>query len=97
MLGALFRYKKKSKVKTNLMIFLKPTILYNAEDAYALTGNRYRYLMGRNKKSDKERVETLQAFEPVKPKPQEKKEVTHETEPELLGPGNIDDEKSGDK
>jgi len=95
LLGALFRYKKKSKVKTNLMIFLKPTILYNAEDAYALTGNRYQYLMSRNKKADKQRVETLQAFEPTKPKPKERKKTPAETEPGLLGPGNVDEEKPG--
>jgi len=96
LLGALFRYKKKEKVKTNLMIFLKPTILYNANDAYDLASNRYRYLVDRNKKADKERVETLQAFEPVKPKPEAKKENRPEAKPDLLGPGNIDDEKAAD-
>jgi len=91
LLGALFRYKKKSKVKTNLMIFLKPTILYNASDAYNLTGNRYRYLMGRNKKADKDRVETLQTFEPVKPKPP----VIKDSESGLLGPANVEQDKTG--
>jgi general secretion pathway protein D len=96
LLGALFRYKKKTKVKTNLMVFLKPTILYNASDAYTLTGDRYRYLMGRNKKADKERVETLQAFEPAKPKPPVKKENRQGAESGLLGPGNVEQEKSSD-
>lgn len=69
-LGALFRYKKKSKVKNNLMVFLKPTILYNAVDSYNLADNRYRYLMKGHKKAKRDRKETLQSFEPVKPGPQ---------------------------
>lgn len=94
-LGALFRYKKKSKVKTNLMVFLKPTILYNADDAYKLTGNRYDYLMRGNKKTKGERVEILQAFEPVKPKPVAKKnKVEPESENELLGPPEVPSEKT---
>lgn len=97
LLGALFRYKKKTKVKTNLMIFLKPTILYSASDAYNLTGNRYRYLIGRNKNADKDRIETLQTFEPAKPKPPTKKGAKPETEPELLGPDNVGPDTSPGK
>ena len=97
LLGALFRYKKKSKVKTNLMIFLKPTILYNTDDAYNLTGDRYSYLMGRNKKADKERVETLQTFKPMKPKPPVNKEMKPEEETNLLGPDNVPTEETGAK
>jgi len=95
LLGALFRYKKKEKVKTNLMIFLKPTILYNSDDAYNLTGDRYSYLMSRNKKADKDRVETLQTFEPVKPKPPVKKENEPEPETGLLGPDNVTTGEAG--
>ena len=95
LLGALFRYKKKSKVKTNLMIFLKPTILYNTDDAYNLTGDRYAYLMSRNKKADKDRVETLQTFEPIKPKPPVKKEINPEEDTNLLGPDNVPSGETG--
>jgi len=66
-LGALFRYKKKSKVKTNLMVFLKPTILYSASDSYHLTEGRYEYLMKRNRKVKDERKSTLESFLPVNP------------------------------
>lgn len=97
LLGALFRYKKKTKVKTNLMIFLKPTILYNAEDAYNLTGNRYRYLMDHNNKASKDRVETLQTFEPIKPKPPVTQNSKTETDTDLLGPDNIEQEESTSK
>jgi len=67
-LGALFRYKKKSKVKTNLMVFLKPTILYNASDSYRVTEGRYEYLLKRNKKAEDQRRQTLDSLTPVKPK-----------------------------
>ncbi|HVY07582.1 MAG TPA: type II secretion system secretin GspD [Burkholderiales bacterium] len=43
-LGALFRYKTRSRIKTNLMIFLKPTLVRNAEDAGTYSGERYDYI-----------------------------------------------------
>ena len=72
LLGALFRYKKKSKVKTNLMVFLKPTILYNASDSFNVTRGRYEYLMQRNQKASDERKTTLDSFAPVPVKPEAK-------------------------
>jgi len=45
-LGALFRYKTRSRVKTNLMIFLKPTLVRNSEDAGTYSGERYDYIRG---------------------------------------------------
>ncbi|MEO8537544.1 MAG: type II secretion system secretin GspD [Betaproteobacteria bacterium] len=44
--GALFRYDTRSRQKTNLMIFLKPTIVRNAADGRELTSERYDYLRG---------------------------------------------------
>jgi general secretion pathway protein D len=44
--GTLFRYDTRSRQKTNLMIFLKPTIVRNATDGRALTSERYDYLRG---------------------------------------------------
>ncbi len=38
--GTLFKSKDKSRVRTNLMVFLRPTIIRNAEDARPLTANR---------------------------------------------------------
>jgi general secretion pathway protein D len=46
-LGALFRYDSKKNVKTNLMIFLRPTIVRTAADSYRVTADRYRRLLGR--------------------------------------------------
>lgn len=43
-LGNAFRSKARSRTKTNLMIFLRPTILRTAEDSRRLTEQRYGYL-----------------------------------------------------
>ena len=39
-IGGLFRSKGKSRVRTNLMVFLRPTILRNGEDARSITDRR---------------------------------------------------------
>jgi len=46
LLGGLFRYKTRSRIKTNLMIFLKPTLVRNSEDSGTYTGERYDYIRG---------------------------------------------------
>jgi general secretion pathway protein D len=45
-LGHLFRYDSRSRQKSNLLIFLKPTIVRSAADSLEYTTERYRYLMG---------------------------------------------------
>lgn len=40
-IGALFRSQKRSREKTNLMIFIRPTIIRTASDAARLTANRW--------------------------------------------------------
>ncbi|MCL2297971.1 MAG: type II secretion system secretin GspD [Proteobacteria bacterium] len=45
-LGHLFRYDSRSRQKSNLLIFLKPTIVRSAADSREYTTERYRYLMG---------------------------------------------------
>lgn len=44
LLGWLFRYQRSSKVKTNLMVFLHPTIMKDNQRMLALTGEKYNYL-----------------------------------------------------
>jgi general secretion pathway protein D len=46
LLGGLFRYQKRSQNKTNLMIFLRPTLVRDSADANAYTGDRYDYILG---------------------------------------------------
>ncbi len=40
-LGALFRYETKARVKTNLMVFLRPYVIRTTEQSDALTNDRY--------------------------------------------------------
>jgi len=47
--GALFRYDTRSRSKTNLMVFLRPTIVRNAAVGGALTSERYDYIIGEQK------------------------------------------------
>ena len=44
--GALFRYDARRRQKTNLMIFIKPTVLRTSGDGRDITSERYQYLMG---------------------------------------------------
>lgn len=46
LLGALFTYKTRARAKTNLMVFLRPTVLRDAAHARALTDARYDYIVG---------------------------------------------------
>jgi len=43
-LGYLFRSESRSKVKTNLMVFIRPTILRGAEDTRAMTRDKFNYI-----------------------------------------------------
>jgi general secretion pathway protein D len=43
-IGNLFRSKTKARAKTNLMVFIRPTILRSAADARAMTERRYGYI-----------------------------------------------------
>jgi len=47
LLGALFRYKSVQKVKINLMVFMRPTILRTRDDSLNLTRNKYNFIRGR--------------------------------------------------
>jgi len=44
LLGALFRFKSVKKVKTNLLVFLRPIILRDEKDGMALTNSKYKYI-----------------------------------------------------
>ena len=48
--GALFRYDNRQRVKTNLMVFLKPTVIRTAGAGASLTSDRYDYLLGEQQK-----------------------------------------------
>lgn len=44
LIGELFRSRSRSHAKTNLMVFIRPTILADREDNAALTARRYNYI-----------------------------------------------------
>jgi len=45
-LGQFFRYDTRARTKTNLLVFLKPTVIRTAADGKSLTSERYDYLRG---------------------------------------------------
>jgi general secretion pathway protein D len=51
LLGALFTYNKRQRTKTNLMVFLRPTVLRDAQRAESLTSSRYDYILGEQYKA----------------------------------------------
>ena len=46
-LGELFKSRGKSRIKTNLMVFIRPTILKDPNDARRFSSARYGYIRGR--------------------------------------------------
>lgn len=90
-LGWLFKYKKKSKRKTNLMIFLRPTVIRNQATGNQLTLDRYKYIMGDQKES--ELIKNLnKSFSPDhNPPPQELYNPEDNYEDDLpLGPEDLE-------
>ncbi len=51
LIGSLFRYNTRTRNKTNLMVFLRPTVLRSAERADSLTDDRYNYILGEQLKA----------------------------------------------
>ncbi len=45
-LGYLFRYQSKRRTKTNLMVFLRPTVIRTDEQSVAVASDRYDYIRG---------------------------------------------------
>ncbi len=50
LIGGLFQYKTRSRTKTNLMVFLRPTVLRDSDNANPLTSERYDYIRGEQAK-----------------------------------------------
>jgi general secretion pathway protein D len=60
-LGWLFRARKSERVKTNLMVFIRPTILRNSEDARFQSAGKYRYLQDLQRQMNEERGRMLRS------------------------------------
>lgn len=50
-LGGLFRYKSRAHRKTNLMIFLRPSLVRDSQRADVFSGERYDYILGEQRKA----------------------------------------------
>jgi general secretion pathway protein D len=46
LIGGLFKYNSRERKKTNLMVFLRPTLLRSAQHADSIANDRYDYIMG---------------------------------------------------
>ncbi len=86
LLGALFRYKEDTKRKTNLLVFLRPTILRSADDGYRVTTDRYDYIRAQAKETDSARNRLLDRFTPQLPTAKTDNPVDAK-----IGPPQIDD------
>ncbi|WP_258002315.1 type II secretion system secretin GspD [Burkholderia sp. WAC0059] len=74
-IGSLFRAENKSRTKTNVMVFLRPVVIRDAESQAAVSDDRYNYIRGQmNGTVSDNRVERDQdtpTLPPVPPGPQE--------------------------
>ncbi|WP_394004713.1 type II secretion system secretin GspD [Luteimonas sp. WGS1318] len=61
-LGALFRSRSRNSSKTNLMVFLRPTIIRNGADAQRRTAQRYGYLRDTGLRGDPAALVELDAL-----------------------------------
>jgi general secretion pathway protein D len=73
-LGWLFRARKTNRVKTNLMVFIRPTILRDSIDARFMSSGKYNYLQNlqrelANKPVQLMRNETHPELDPLPPPP----------------------------
>jgi general secretion pathway protein D len=72
-LGELFRSRTKSRGKTNLMVFIRPTILKTAADAQALAARRYNAIrdqqLTQNPDSEPSIDELLREYMGIEPPP----------------------------
>ncbi|MHB1791529.1 MAG: type II secretion system secretin GspD [Acidiferrobacteraceae bacterium] len=64
LIGALFKYRQRQKTKTNLMIFLKPTIVRTPADSLGFTESRYTYIRTRERAMRMSRSIILPAYRP---------------------------------
>jgi len=62
LLGELFRSRGKSRIKTNLMVFIRPTILKDPNDARRFSSSRYGYIRDRQLSRNPDREPTIDAL-----------------------------------
>ncbi|MFP3670816.1 hypothetical protein SB717_37665, partial [Priestia sp. SIMBA_032] len=60
--GRLFRSEGTERRRTNLMIFIRPTIIRDEADMRAVTDNRYGYIRGQQMASDPQGASSLESI-----------------------------------
>jgi len=60
LIGNLFKYQKRNRKKTNLMVFLRPVVVRNREQGMSLTADRYDYMRATQESSAPEPSITVQ-------------------------------------
>jgi len=81
-LGALFRHRSVEKVKTNLMIFIRPTILRDGTQAAIATNAKYNYVRGVQMSGGSSNVRQMRNAErPVIPPLESYEEAANEIKP----------------
>jgi general secretion pathway protein D len=86
LLGSLFRYKSKNKQKTNLMVFLRPTIMRDGAITAQIAGDKYNYIraqqMNARDLDEEDMLQLMPTIEslntPVVPKPEAKTDAVDE-------------------
>jgi len=63
-LGELFKYRNRTKKKTNLMVFLRPVIVRSPEDIAGFTNDRYDYIRLHQEKLAMDRLSLLPRYKP---------------------------------
>ncbi len=92
LLGAMFRYKTNNVEKTNLMVFIRPTILRDAAVTSQLTSSKYNFIRAKQMEVQRTGVQPLQLDQqPVLP---EFKEVI--IEDKSMPAIEVDTHKTGD-
>jgi general secretion pathway protein D len=95
-LGWLFRARKTDTLKRNLMVFIRPTILRNAEDTRFQTGQKYHSIQDLQREMAEDRVRLMRG-EPhpsLPPFPSDPGE-TSEVAPELTAPEATEGQPDG--
>jgi general secretion pathway protein D len=68
LLGELFKFRSRTKTKTNLMVFLRPIIVRSPQDSEGFTAERYEYIRSQQQNMQMDRMTVIPRYEsPVLP------------------------------
>ncbi|MCG8434041.1 MAG: type II secretion system protein GspD, partial [Gammaproteobacteria bacterium] len=82
-LGNLFRFRTSKKVKRNLMVFMRPQILRNNEDAAFYTNSKYSYIRDLQRSANDGKVQLMpKEVRPTLPPIEEQRRIMMPADPE---------------